>query len=223
MKPIKISYQKAAKLEFEKEPMDDYYQNFFLGIPSRWRVSKIMRELGNIRNKKILDVGCEAGHVSLKLALNRAKIYAIDIIPEALEKFKVKLKSYPDLKKRVIIQQADARKLPFLNSFFDFIVATEVIEHMPNLIKFAKEAHRTLKSEGKVILTFPNENLRKKFYPLVKLLGVNTDIENQVTLYSYHEGQILKIFKPYFHLIKNYSLPFFFPITRLMVFEKDEN
>lgn len=220
MKKRKLNHIKAASLEFQQEPMDDYYQNFLLGIPSRWRVKKILQEIKIFKNKTILDVGCEAGYISIKMAERGAKITAIDIIQEALDSFKEKLTFYPQLKKRITIKKLDARKISSKNNFFDVIVATEVIEHMPEIGKFAQEAARILKPKGKLIITFPNEQLREKIYPLVKLLGINTDIEKKVTLFSYKTEDIIKIFKKYFKLSKNYSLPFFLPITFIMVFQK---
>ena len=74
----KLSDEDAASLMYQVESMDEYYLRPLLGIPSRWRVKKILKELGNIKNKKILDVGCEAGYISIKLANKGAKVTAMD-------------------------------------------------------------------------------------------------------------------------------------------------
>ncbi len=163
MNKKKLSSLQAANLEFVEEPMDDYYTNLLLGIPSRWRVKRILDEIGALENKKILDVGCEAGYVSIEMAKKGAEVLAIDFINEPLQLFKEKLEKFPELKKNIKIRQADARKIPVKSNFFDVIVATEVIEHMPQVLKFAKEAQRVAKKMVKLSSLFLMKTLEKKF------------------------------------------------------------
>lgn len=49
----------------------------------------------------------------------------------------------------------DALKLPFKNQSFDTYVSLEVVEHVPDLQKFFKEASRVLKKGGKCITVSP--------------------------------------------------------------------
>jgi SAM-dependent methyltransferase len=53
------------------------------------------------------------------------------------------------------VQHEDLTNLPFANDHFDIIIASHVLEHIPNLQKALKEIHRTLKSNGQAILMFP--------------------------------------------------------------------
>ena len=110
--------------------------------------------------------------------------------------------------------------MPFKEDFFEIIVCTEVIEHAPNIDKGFKEMSRVLKKGGKLFLTFPNEKLRKKVYPLVKILGVNTDIEKEVTLFDYDPKYILGLLRKNFRINKYHRFPFYFPMTNLVVCEK---
>ena len=213
-----LSDVQAAKLMYAIDSMDEYYRRELIGIPSRIRVKKILHELGNVKNKKILDVGCEAGHISMKVAEAGGRVTAVDLIDEPLEKFREILITKPHLKKRITIQKADARKLPFKNHQFDLIIAAEVIEHIRNLSGFISGVHKALKASGKLLITFPNEPLREKFYPLLTLFGINANIEGQITLKNYSANEVLNEFSGKFRLLKHYLLPWWCPVTHLMIF-----
>lgn len=214
-----LSDTQAAKLMYAIDSMDEYYRRELIGIPSRIRVRKILQELGKIKNKKILDVGCEAGFISIKMAEAGGQVTAVDLIDEPLEKFREILITKPKLKKKIIIQKADARHLPFKDHQFDVVIAAEVIEHIRNLSGFVNGAFLALKSKGKLLVTFPNERLREKFYPILTLFGLNANIEGQVTLKSYTTNDIANQFTKKFKLIKHYLLPWWCPVTHLMIFE----
>jgi len=211
----KLTDTQAAKLEFDHEPMSDYYKHPLIGIPSRLRVKQIFKELGNLANKKLLDVGCEAGWITLQLADRGAIVTAIDLIPEPIKQLKKLVGN-----RKIKLQVADATKLPFAANSFDIVLATEVIEHITRLPKFVNGAFKVLKPGGRLLITFPNENLRQKLYPVVSLFGINAEMENQVTLNNFRTENIIKLFSKKFKLVKFYRLPWWLPITNLMLFKK---
>lgn len=209
----------AAKLMYAIDSMDEYYKRDVLGIPSRVRVNQILKELNYIKGKKVLDVGCEAGYISMKIAEKGAKVTGVDLIKEPLDKFEQILTTRPKLKKRIELKVANANNLPFSDHQFDVVLAAEVLEHMSKIKGFVKGAYKALKPTGKLIVTFPNEGLRERFYPLLTLMGINANIESQVTIKSYQPDEIIKIFDVNFKMIKHYRLPWWLPITHLMVFK----
>ena len=209
---------KAALLEFEKEPMDSYYDNPLAGYPSRLRVRKILRELGDIRDRKVLDIGCEAGYISLKLLKKGAHPVSFDLCKPALKKFKEKLSNMPDAHAAPFV--AIAQAIPLKSNSVDAVVCTEVLEHAPYADICIKEMARVVKPGGKVVITFPNEPAREKLYPIAKLLGVNTDVEKEVTLFSYKIDDILKECRKHFLVEKSYAIPWFYPITHVVVCRK---
>lgn len=217
MKTQRLSDKQAARLEFEHEPMNDYYNHQLIGIPSRIRVKKIFAELGHIRGKKLLDVGCEAGYITIRLAQKGALVTAIDLIEEPIAVLRQTLK---DQRLKITLRVADATKLPFKPNSFDIVLATEVIEHITKLPLFAAASAKVLKPGGKLLITFPNENLRQKLYPIVSLFGIKAEVEDQVTLKNYRAENIINLFTKKFTLIKFYRLPWFLPITNLMLFKK---
>ena len=205
----------AAEIEFKEEPMDENYSNILVGKLSKGRVVRLVKEMGNLKGKKVLDVGCEAGFVSLQFAKESAEVTSFDICEPALHNFRSKEGS-----SEIGIFLAAAQKMPIDDEVFDFVVCTEVLEHMPHREMGIKEMHRVMKKGGKLLLTFPNEKLRQPLYPLAKLFGVNTSVENEVTLFDYKFEDILKICEKHFKIEKKYSWPFFYPVTRFAVCKK---
>ncbi|MBW2981184.1 methyltransferase domain-containing protein [Candidatus Woesearchaeota archaeon] len=203
----------AAELEFKEEPMDENYRNPIVGIISRGRVKRLLKDMGKLEGKKVLDVGCEAGYISLKLSEQGADVFSFDICKPALIEFKKK-------KSASNIFLAAAQKMPLKDNLFDYVVCTEVIEHMPKLELSLKEMERVLKPGGKLFITFPNEKLRRILYPIAKLFGINTSIEKEVTLYEYRFKEIIKLCRKNFRIEKKYSWPFLFPLTRFVVCKK---
>ncbi len=199
----------AAYLEFEKEPMDDYYKSTIAGYIPRLRVKRIIEDIGDIKNKKILDIGCEAGYISLRLMKKEGDVFGIDVCEPALKKYFMRTGKTGVL--------GIAQKMPFRNEAFDAVVCSEAIEHMPDLDSVFMEIQRVTKEKGRIIITFPNEGMRKRIYPIVKLFGINADVEKDVTLFEYNKKDIIEKSRKYFKVIKTYTIPLFFPLTNIVV------
>lgn len=209
---------KAANLEFEKEPMDTLYSNKIAGYPARLRIKKILKEVGEIKGKEILDAGCEAGHLSIEFLKKGANVTAIDIVEPALNKFREKIKN---TQYSSTILKAAIQEIPFENNKFDVVICSEVLEHAPDTKKCVYELMRVLKYGGHLIVTFPNEKNRKPLYPIAKLLGINTSVEKNVTLFELNPKEIIKLLRLEGGSIKrSYPFPWYFPLTHMIVTRK---
>ena len=218
---------KAAHLEFEEEPMDKNYSNLIAGYPSRLRIKKILQEIERnssgmgVDGMSILDAGCEAGFLSIKLMEKGADVTSVDIIKPALKRFKDKIRG-TSLNPKIV--NAAIQNLPFKDSIFDGVVATEVLEHAPDLKKCISELHRVATPGGVIIITIPIEKNRKWLYPIAQLLGINTSVEKEVTLFDISIEDILEpIHKIGYAALVTYSFPKFFPLTRMIVWTKQNN
>jgi ubiquinone/menaquinone biosynthesis C-methylase UbiE len=101
------------------------------------------------KNDIILDAGCGNGALSLKIAKKAEKVYAIDISSNAFTKAKNKAP------KNLFFQKGNVEHLKFENNFFDKIVSIETLEHVIHPDKMLSELSRTLKKDGRLILTYP--------------------------------------------------------------------
>lgn len=110
----------------------------------------ILNLLEEDKDAKILDLGCDDGLWTLKLAkkIGSSNIYGIDVINERLEIAK---------KSRIITKNSDLNNIfPFNDNFFDVIHADQVIEHIAFLDNFISEIQRILKPGGYVIISTEN-------------------------------------------------------------------
>jgi len=102
-----------------------------------------------------LDIGCGNGWVSKKLIPLGKKVISSDI------SYTNPINAVKDIKH---INHAgliaDAYNLPLKENSIDCIIASEILEHVPDPKAFIKNLIRLIKTDGKIILTTPyNEEI----------------------------------------------------------------
>ena len=128
----------------------------------------------NWQDKKILDVGCGDGKLSLKV-LNRTKareLIGVDIDEKEISKAK-KIK---DLRLSFLV--ADSSSLPFDNEEFDAIFCNIAFQQFENKEKSLREMYRVLKNKGEIIINFIEEKsdiLEETIKILKKDFGIELD------------------------------------------------
>lgn len=132
------------------------------------RVISIIKYLDIQKGDVILDAGCGEGFYSMILSeLFDCKIYAIDHDEEILTLASGHLSN----KDNVFLSKENIFKLRFKDKFFDKIICTEVIEHLPSEKVALKELYRVLKPKGTAIFTVPSINYPFVWDPLNKIRG----------------------------------------------------
>lgn len=110
------------------------------------------------KDSKVLDIGIGTGILLKELQKFGCKCYGIDISEKNVENLKAKL---PNVELRV----GEVARIPYQDNTFDVIFMIELIEHLllEDIIVGLREAGRTLKPRGYLIITTPyEEDLRKK-------------------------------------------------------------
>jgi ubiquinone/menaquinone biosynthesis C-methylase UbiE/predicted RNA-binding Zn-ribbon protein involved in translation (DUF1610 family) len=97
---------------------------------------------------RILEIGCATGLMTENLA-KRGQVYATDISMSYLKKVRTRVPG-------ITLIRLDAHKLPFDDHFFDYVLMTDVLEHVLVPCRVLEEVHRVLRPEGKFILGVPN-------------------------------------------------------------------
>jgi len=108
-----------------------------------------------VAQKKILDLGCGVGTMSLYLAAQGATVTGLDISERAVGIAQQAAQSL-ELKKVIFIRQDVLKKI---TGTFDVIITFEVIEHIVQQDLFLHQIKAYLKPQAKLILSTPsNEN-----------------------------------------------------------------
>lgn len=95
--------------------------------------------------KKVLEIGCGMGGMSMLWAQSGAEITACDLNPVAVEQTTRRFELF-DLKGRV--QREDANNLSFADDSFDYVYSWGVLHHSPDLERSVAELFRVLKPGG---------------------------------------------------------------------------
>jgi len=139
------------------------------GLERGRKISALLeKEIGSLEGKKVLDLGCGLGGISISFKEKSAGVFSIDSDNERIIGLKKRL-SESNIK-GIFPLQADATDLPFLNDTFDLIIINGVLEWVgwgkdknPLLLQYQVlgEAIRVLRKAGILYLAIEN-----RFYPV---------------------------------------------------------
>lgn len=128
-----------------------------LGYLNSFEGDLFLKLVGDIKGKKVLDVGAGTGRIIHNLNMAGGEVTAVDLSENML---KVLKKKFP----RIEAKQGDIEELPFEDETFDVVVATFVIVHLRELQDAFDEVYRVLKPGGVFIVT----NINQKKAPKLK-------------------------------------------------------
>lgn len=112
----------------------------------------ILQQLGEVRGKYLLDLGCGAGENSVYFARRGANCVAGDYSPGMVEvALKLAARNQVQIEGRVV----NAIALDFPDNTFDIVYASNLLHHIPEPRLVLKEMHRVLKPGGKACFWDP--------------------------------------------------------------------
>ena len=117
-----------------------------------WEVYALAERLGDLRGRRVLDVGCGTGRLSVALAERAgAKVWGVDASSEMLDQARAKAPSGAAFK------QARAESLPFKDGWFERVALWLVI-HLVDRERALQEARRVLARNGRVVVVTFDES-----------------------------------------------------------------
>jgi len=121
-----------------------------LGSPMLIEVPYILELIGDVRGKKVLDVGCGTGFYSLWLSEKGAKVLGIDSSEEMIKIAKEKAsKKMLDAKFSI----GDITDLRIEDSVFDVVLSTLVLMDVKELDKAVGELVRVTRNGGDIVIS----------------------------------------------------------------------
>lgn len=150
----------------KKEVMKKYNSTYrgydkLYGEEQREKYTHIISEIGPLRNKVIVDIGCGTGLME-KLLKDSRHIIGLDLSIKMLKKAVNRFKR----KRNYSWINADAENMPIRDGSIDIALMITVIQNIPNKDKTLREIVRILKDYGYVIITYP-----KSHYTLEEAIG----------------------------------------------------
>jgi ubiquinone/menaquinone biosynthesis C-methylase UbiE len=140
-------YKKVETVEgYDKwAPTYDEQRNPLIALEESITLSFI----SNVRNRKVLDVGCGTGRYCKLLADRGAKVVGIDPSPRMLEHAKRKITS--NCKFELHLGRIEDAEFP--TSYFNVVVCALTLGHIPELEPVIKKVSRIIKSRGRLIIS----------------------------------------------------------------------
>jgi ubiquinone/menaquinone biosynthesis C-methylase UbiE len=112
----------------------------------------ILKHLGDVRDKYLLDLGCGAGENSVYFASRGARCVAADYSPGMVEvALKLAAANQVEIEGRVV----NAMAIAFPDDTFDIVYAANLLHHIPDPVIAIQEMHRVLKPGGKACFWDP--------------------------------------------------------------------
>ncbi len=147
MKSLKKIIKFIELTSKRKKSEEDYFK--FQSFQARLMIKDLVKIFKIDENTKILEIGSGIGGYLSELAKIGCKVKSLDLNP-----LEYTLKKFENIE-NVSIIEGDITNAPFQDAEFDLIIASGVIEHVPNQKKMIQECKRILKKEGIFYLSFP--------------------------------------------------------------------
>lgn len=138
------------------------------------------------KGKEVLDVGSGVGTIDFYLAKNGKKITGIEISERAFKVAEEALKKF-GLGKSINFIRSDFLKTK-LNKKYDFVICSEVLEHLPNEKETLFKINKLTKKGGLFMLTVPSANA-----PLNKFGSIKPFDKRSGHLRRYTEESVKKL------------------------------
>ena len=147
-----------------------------LGVHRIWK-NDLIKIINPLNNQKLIDVGCGTGDIGKLYSDSTEKksfVVSIDPNKKMIEKGKVKLSSYKNIKWKV----GCAENLPVPSNYFDFYTISFGLRNTAKISNALSEAYRVLKPGGRFLcLEFSKiqntnfEKIYKNYSKLIPTLG----------------------------------------------------
>lgn len=121
---------------------------------------EVIRALGEVAGRTVLDVGCGTGRHALRLANAGAKVTGVDFSEGMLDRARAK----PGAGAVRFVHQDASGALPFEAESFDRVISCLVVDHVRDLPGFFGELRRVCRADGFIVVSV--------MHPAMMLKGV---------------------------------------------------
>jgi cyclopropane fatty-acyl-phospholipid synthase-like methyltransferase len=122
---------------------------------ARQRIKNVFALLPELRDRRLLDLGCGMGTFTIEAASRGARAVGLDLVTAALKAAARVAHEEKVADARFV--QGDAARLPVRDGVVDIVLAADVTEHLDELTlrRMLAEARRVLAPKGRLVLYTP--------------------------------------------------------------------
>ncbi len=124
----------------------DEYTDYIVGKTLRQALIGKLREEKNLGD--VIECGCGTGFFTRAIARNASDILATDLSEDMLDRAKVTLKRFQNIRYKKI----DCQDILFPPESFDTVLMANVIHTIPDPHKAIRESYRILRKEGRLLI-----------------------------------------------------------------------
>ena len=139
-----------ANDHMHKQPVSKLIENFENPDRDAWQnPKKVIKILGNLQSKTIIDIGCGSGYFATYLALNGAKVICADI--------NVDLLAFAENKFDSLGLEIEIRKIPvhycgLIPNEADAAILVNTYHHLDDRVNYFSQLNQLLKESGSVYI-----------------------------------------------------------------------
>ena len=123
---------------------------FGSGIPGESE----LRLIGDLDGRRVLELGCGAGHNAIRMARAGAKVIAVDASAEQIARARVAAEA---AEVKIELHQGEVADLAFLRADgIDIALSAYGFAAVPDLARVVRQVHRVLRQEAPLIISLPH-------------------------------------------------------------------
>jgi ubiquinone/menaquinone biosynthesis C-methylase UbiE len=126
-------------------PLAEHYDRLRPADENWWELVDVLVSEGDLRGRRVLDVGCGTGRLGVALAERGAKVWGVDPSEEMLAQARLAAG------KKVGLKRGSAEALPFKDAWFDRVVLRLVV-HLLDRQRALPELERVLSPGGRALI-----------------------------------------------------------------------
>ena len=142
-----------ANREMNSRPFESLVANFESAERDEWQQpDKVMAYLGDLRGKRVMDIGSGSGYFSFRMHQAGAKVICADVDQRFLDYIAQKRDSLG-----VLEADLETRKIPYDSSTLgggevDMVIIVDTYHHIENRIAYFEEVRKGIKSGGNLVV-----------------------------------------------------------------------
>lgn len=144
------AYQDSKVEKDVRAPASKFYQDASSKLIMDYQINYI----GDLKDQRVLDLGCGVGTATIEALQAGAFVTAIDISPKSVELVKERAKS-KNVDSHLTALVDDAHHLSFCDNSFDVVIGKGILHHLPQFSQAISEIYRVLKPGGHAVFVEP--------------------------------------------------------------------